>query len=127
MGKKKRKPRPKTEKINLLKPVDFKKIGTDEDPCFGKLYKLSDKACKACGDSELCAVVFSQNMNKERKKIESKNDFKDIKLKPRENKSLVNWVKAKKKEGLKRTQVIKKAKKTFGSTREEVKEIWKNI
>ena len=124
MGKNKRKPREKTSGISFLKPVDFSKVGTNDDPCFGKLYKLSTKECSMCGDSELCAVVFAQHMNKERKKIEKTNKFKDLDL-LEENKSLVNWVKQKHKEGLTRAEVIKTARKTFGSQRDEIKKIYK--
>lgn len=128
MAKKKkedRKPRKKTEGIDFLKPIDFSKIGTQDDPCFGKHYNLSTDECKRCGDSELCSVLFSLKLNKDRAKIESKESFKD--LNDNDNKALENWVKNKKKEGLSRSQIIKKAKLTFGSTREEIKKIFNKI
>lgn len=130
MAKKKtREPREKTEQVDFLKPIDIKKIGTSDDPCFGKLYDLSEEACKRCGDSELCAVVFSQTKAKKvRKKVESKNRFKDLELdEPKENKALAKWVAERKKEGKKRSEIIKLAKRTFGSTREEIKAIYKKL
>lgn len=126
---KKRKPKKKATKgINTLEPIDLAKVGTADDPCFGKLYDLSTEECKRCGDSELCCTVFSQSMDKARKKFEKSNRVKDMELtEPKVNEALAKWVKEKKDEGLKRSEVIKKAKKTFGSTREEIKEIWKTL
>lgn len=124
-NKNKREPREKTKGVDFLKPIDFSKVGTEEDPCFGKLYNLSTDACKRCGDNELCCALFAQNMTKQRKKIESNNRFKDLEL--TENKALSNWVKTKKGEGMSRADIIKTAKKTFGSTREEIKSIYKNL
>lgn len=127
MGKK-RKPREKDEGIDFSKPIDITKLGTSEDPCFGKLYDLSTDECKRCGDSELCALVFAQGKLKDKRtKIEKDNRFKDMELKDPVNKSLKAWVKNKKEEGLTRAEVIKKAKTTFGSTREEIKKVWKNL
>lgn len=111
----------------FLEPIDITKFGTNDDPCFGKLYDLSTDECKRCGDSELCGVVFAQNLNKKRKKIEKKDNFKDINLEePQENKALKKWVHEKKAEGLTRAEIIKKAKKTFGSTRETIKKLYKS-
>lgn len=127
MAKKKRKARKKTKGVSFTKPIDISKFGTEKDPCFGKLYNLSTDECKRCGDSELCGVIFSQKAHDKRKKIEKKKRFKDIELTEEENPSLTKWVQEKKDEGLTRSKVIKKAKRTFGSTRDEIKKIWKNL
>ncbi len=128
MAKKKRKPRKPTKGVNLLKPIDINKFGKDDDPCFGKEYDLSTDECGRCGDSELCAAVFGQGkLKKKRDKIEKKNRFKDVELFQDENPALTKWVKDKKEGGLTRSQIIKKAKRTFGSTREEIKKIYKNL
>ena len=124
--KKDREARKKTKKIDFLEPVDLSKIGTEDDPCFGTQYDLSTAECKRCGDSELCAVVFAQNMTKQRTKIEKKKAFKDIQLEP-VNEALLKWVTDKKSEGLSRANIISKAKKTFGSTRKEIKDIYKTL
>lgn len=126
MAKKRREPREKTEGIDYLKPINVLDFGSDNDPCFGKLYNLNADACKRCGDSELCGAVFAQKQNKQRSKQEKKNRFKDIEL-HKGNTSLEKWVKDKKEEGLSRSEIIKKAKKTFGSTREEIKNIYKKL
>jgi hypothetical protein len=78
----KRKPRKKLAKEkefkNPLKPFDFSKIGTENDPCFGKHYDVKTPECQACGDSELCLVAMSQNLAVKRKNLEGKSTFKDI-------------------------------------------------
>lgn len=116
-----RKARKATENIDFSKPIDLSIIGTEDDPCFGKLYNLTANECKRCGDSELCGVVFSQEMTKSRRKIAKKKRFKDIEL---EDDSLSRWVAVKKKEGLKRFKIIKLAKKTFGSTSKQIKKLY---
>ena len=64
--------------IDLMEPVDVSIFGTDDDPCFGKLYDLSADECQRCGDAEFCALKAGQYLNKERKQIESKESFLDI-------------------------------------------------
>lgn len=126
MAKKARTPREKTKGVDLMEPVDITQFGTKDDPCFGKEYNLSTPECKRCGDSELCAIVMGQNNNLKRKDIESKNRFKDLEIaKKEDNPALVEWVKAKIAEGLTRSEITVKAKKTYGSSRAEIKEIYK--
>lgn len=123
-----REPREKTP-ANLMEPIDVTIFGTDDDPCFGKEYNLSTPECKRCGDSELCAIVMGQNNHLKRAKIEKDNRFKDLEIveKSKGNPALIEWVRVKKEEGLSRSQIIKKAKNTYGSTREEIKEIYKSL
>lgn len=66
------------EDLNQMEPIDIEVFGTDDDPCFGKLYDLSADECQRCGDSEFCALKMGQTLNKERKLIESKENFLDI-------------------------------------------------
>lgn len=130
MPKKERKARNKIKKkkVDFLKPIDITQFGTDDDPCFGKHYNLAEKECKRCGDSEICGLIFSQGLHKKRKKVESKYRFKDMELEPKkQNESLKKWVKEKMLEGKKRYEVIKLANKTFGSTRKEIKQIYKTL
>ena len=128
MAKNKREPKKKAslKPEAFLEPIDITKFGTDDDPCFGKLYNLADDACRRCGDSGLCGLVFGQSTHKDRKKIEKENRFKDLEINS-ENKALINWVKEKKKEGLERMKIISKGVKTFGVTRQEIKQIYKNL
>lgn len=79
MAKKKREPRTdKINKVNLLRPVNIFELGTENDPCFGKLYDPTAPECKRCGDFEVCAIVFGQNNHKLRDKVEEKENFLDI-------------------------------------------------
>lgn len=129
MAKKTREPRKASLKPDaFLEPIDITKFGTDDDPCFGKLYNLADENCRRCGDQALCGLVFGHNQNLTRTNIESKQRFKDLEIdKPNENKALVNWVKDKKAEGWERSKIISKAVKTYGSTRKEIKNIYKSL
>lgn len=125
MAKKERTPRQKTSGVNLMEPVDITQFGTKDDPCFGKEYNLSTPECKRCGDSELCAIVMGQNNHLKREGIESKNRFKDLEIAKKEaNPALVEWVKIKIDEGLTRSEIVIKAKNTYGATRSEIKDIY---
>lgn len=59
------------------KPIDISVIGTEDDPCFGKLYEPVTEECSGCGDSELCAIVHMHTLDSTRTKIEKKKKFKD--------------------------------------------------
>lgn len=119
-----REPREKTQGIDLMEPINITQFGTDDDPCFGKEYNLSTPECKRCGDSELCAIVMGQNNHIKRKTIEDNNRFKDLEIVNKTNTALEEWVKKKMEEGLKRSEIITKAKNTYGSSREEIKSIY---
>ena len=124
-----REPREKTKEVDFMEPINITQFGTDDDPCFGKEYNLSTPECKRCGDSELCGIVMGQNNHIDRKKIEKNNRFKDLEIvnKPNKPSALEQWVKMKKDEGLKRSEIIKKAKNTYGSTREEIKIVYAKL
>lgn len=125
---KKRKARKETVQAEeFLKPIDITKFGTDDDPCFGKHYNLSESECKRCGDNGLCAIVTAQKLSIERKNIEGEQKFKDLERGSKENKALESWIKDKISEGISRVDIIKKAKSTFGVNREEVKDIYKRL
>lgn len=127
MAKKKRKEREASVKPKtLLTPLDFTKFGTDDDPCFGKLYDLSAPECKICGDQELCGVVFSQNMHIVRKDIEDKSKFKDLDL-PRDydNPAIIKWIKQKVKEGMGRKEIITLGMDLYGVTKPEMRTAYK--
>lgn len=61
------------------KPLDISTIGTDDDPCFGKLFEPATEECSGCGESELCAVVCMHYNGTQRKAIAKKQKFKDQK------------------------------------------------
>jgi hypothetical protein len=66
------------EDYNILKPIDILTLGSEDDPCFGKLHDLKAPECMECGDAEFCSIMKAQNLHKERIKVESKQRFKDI-------------------------------------------------
>lgn len=66
------------QNIDLLKPVDFTNLGTENDPCFGKLFDPGVAECSRCGDSELCHIKQSQNQRITRNKLERENSYKDV-------------------------------------------------
>jgi len=69
------------EPDTFLAPIDIKDFGDpDKDPCFGKLYDLNANECQVCGDFELCAIAFSQNLQKKRLVAETETKAKDLEL-----------------------------------------------
>ena len=64
--------------IDILKPLNILSLGSDEDPCFGKLHDLKAAECKMCGDSDFCAIVMSQNLHRDRLKFETNQKMKDL-------------------------------------------------
>ena len=79
-NKKTRKPRSKIIKTkpDLGIPIPMELLGTDEDPCFGKLFDPRVDECKRCGDSEICAIAMGQKNHLLRKGIEEDKAFKDL-------------------------------------------------
>ena len=73
----KRKNLPSIKDHDPLVPIDVTNLGNEND-CFGQAYDLTTKECKLCGDSELCALKMSQNLNITRKQLNEKNHFKDL-------------------------------------------------
>lgn len=68
--------------INKLRETDLLSIpimdlGSDNDPCFAKLYNPQCSECSRCGDSEFCAIAMGQNNHKVRDKIEKEQSFLD--------------------------------------------------
>lgn len=77
--KEKRKPREKEiKKHSLLLPIDITKLGTEEDPCFGRLHNPQAEECRRCGDCEICQIVFAQNNHGLRAEIEKGGKFRDV-------------------------------------------------
>lgn len=126
----KRKSRKKiSKKVDITKPllpIDILEFGTDNDPCFGKHYDLTEDECKICGDCHLCSIVFNQKTENKRSKIEKENRFKDLEL--------TNGVSFDKKEvnkfiskllgkGIPRLKIIRKTMDKFSLEKSKVKEL----
>ena len=69
---------PDLQKTPILQPISIDLIGSNGDPCFGKMYDLTTDECKMCGDSELCCIKFAATLGKTRKELEKENDYKDL-------------------------------------------------
>lgn len=68
----------KLKKGDILTPIKISDLGTDNDPCFGKLYDLTTPECKMCGDSELCSIKTAEHLGKTRKELETTHQYKDL-------------------------------------------------
>jgi ribosomal protein L37E len=108
-----------------LEPIDIMKMGTPDDPCFGKLFDLNDEICRRCGDSTLCSIVKQQTNDKSRKKIEKENRFKDIEI---SNQVKVNkFIKEQLTKGTPSLLIQKKVISKFSLTKEEAKRTIKSF
>lgn len=117
--------------VDLLeKPLDIDIIGTNNDPCFGKLHDLKNEVCSRCGDSEFCSIVFSQNLHIKRGKIESEQPFMDLEEAEDIKKmdSVKELIISTKKLGKSETIAIIRVKKAFPDVPKEfVKEYYKTV
>lgn len=114
--------------IDLLKPIDIFKLGTDEDPCFGKLFSLTHPTCRRCGDNELCQAVMAQNLHKTRKEIEDKHAFKDLEQPYEDPKEMhfemKRWMTKKISMGVAESTIIRRAVKRYDVTKGEAKRVY---
>lgn len=129
MAKKKDKLKPAREELtsgDIFEPMDISKIGTNNDPCFGKHYDLSTKDCKMCGDSELCCIKFSETLGKTRKQLESDNNYKDLE-------TLVDVQGCKKyyrklvREGYDKKDILDKLQTKYELSRKEVRTLYRKF
>lgn len=121
----------KEQKKDFSKPLDVYKLGSEEDPCFGKLHDLKAEECQECGDSEFCVIVMAQNLHKKRIDIEAQQKFLDIE--ESDIKQTTDKKKAKelclkyRDQGYKRLKTILKVSKMTGLSKDIVKEIYNNL
>jgi len=126
MKKQKREKRKGPKDFDYFKVIDITTIGSDNDPCFGKLYDLSEDTCRMCGDNARCAMVMAQGQNLDKSKQEKKNRFKDKEV--AENDIIKEYIIKEKSKGLKRFEVINKTKKKFGIKNKKMyREIYKSF
>lgn len=64
----------------LAIPFDVTKFGSEDDPCFGKLYDLTTPECQGCGDNELCAIATLTRLKGKRLKWEQENSAQDLEI-----------------------------------------------
>lgn len=127
----KREPREKIKDEDLLVPLDIYKLGSEEDPCFGKHYDLKATECSICGDADFCAIVTAQNLHKKRGDIESKNRFKDLEeaeyVMGEKEKKARKYIKEKKSEGYNKLMIIIRCSKKFNLPKDKVKDIYNQL
>lgn len=123
---KERKSRKKlSKKVNMLKPlnsIDILKLGTDDDPCFGKHFDLMEDECRRCGDSTLCQIVSNQKTVKLRDKTEEENRFKDLEL---DDDAAIKLIKKLKKKDIGDEAIKKKLQRRYGFDNNKVSKLLK--
>jgi hypothetical protein len=90
----------------LLKPFDVTKLGSEDDPCFGKLYDLEEEECQYCGDHEFCGIAFTQRLKKLRQNQEKQIPMKDREIDDLEFKAEVRgYILRKREQGFKESKI----------------------
>ena len=122
---KKRKNLPSIKNHDPLVPIDVTNLG-NEDDCFGQAYDLTTKECKLCGDSELCALKMSQNLNITRKQLNEKNHFKDLDI-LEDIPAIKKYMRSLKRKGETRKSIIAKASSKFEVPTKDLRKIYRDI
>lgn len=129
--KEKRKSRKKiVKKVDITKPlspIDITKFGSDDDPCFGKLWDLTEDECKVCGDCTLCGIVYNQTTIKLREEEESNSRFKDLELDQSDPKEVKDYLKKLKGKGKSKLYAKRKALAKFNIDKAELRKIIKKL
>ena len=121
----KRKNLPSIKNHDPLVPIDVTNLGNDND-CFGQAYDLTTKECKLCGDSELCALKMSQNLNITRKQLNEKNHFKDLDI-LEDIPAIKKYMRSLKRKGETRKSIISKASSKFEVPTKDLRKIYRDI
>lgn len=121
----KRKNLPSIKDHDPLVPIDVTNLGNEND-CFGQAYDLTTKECKLCGDSELCALKMSQNLNITRKQLNEKNHFKDLDI-LEDIPSIKKYMRSLKRKGETRKSIIAKASDKFEVPTKDLRKIYRDI
>lgn len=122
---KKRKNLPSIKNHDPLVPIDVTNLGNDND-CFGQAYDLTTKECKLCGDSELCALKMSHNLNITRKQLNEKNHFKDLDI-LEDIPAIKKYMRSLKRKGETRKSIISKASSKFEVPTKDLRKIYRDI
>ena len=121
----KRKNLPSIKNHDPLVPIDVTDLGNEND-CFGQAYDLTTKECKLCGDSELCALKMSQNLNITRKQLNEKNHFKDLDI-LEDIPAIKKYMRSLKRKGETRKSIISKASSKFEVPTKDLRKIYRDI
>ena len=121
----KRKNLPSIKNHDPLVPIDVTDLGNEND-CFGQAYDLTTKECKLCGDSELCALKMSQDLNITRKQLNEKNHFKDLDI-LEDIPAIKKYMRSLKRKGETRKSIISKASSKFEVPTKDLRKIYRDI
>ena len=116
---------PDIRKHDPLVPIDVTNLGNGDD-CFGQAYDLSTKECKLRGDSELCALKMSQNLNITREELNEKNHYKDLDI-LEDIDAIKKYMRKLKRAGESRKDIITKASDKFEVPTRDLRKIYKDI
>lgn len=111
-------------KGDILTPLDVNKIGSNDDPCFGKEYDLSTDECKMCGDSELCCIKMANAMGKTRKELEEANHYKDLESLV-DKKAIRKTIRSLRRKGEGRSSILDKIQAKYELSREDARSLYK--
>ena len=125
MAKKKNNNLPDIRKQDPLVPIDVTNLGNGND-CFGQVYDLSTKECKLCGDSELCALKMSQNLNITRQELNDKNHYKDLDI-LEDIDAIKKYMRKLKRNGDSRKEIINKSSEKFEVPTKDLRKIYRDI
>ena len=125
MAKNKKNNLPDIRKQDPLVPIDVTNLGNGND-CFGQAYDLSTKECKLCGDSELCALKMSQNLNITRQELNDKNHYKDLEI-LEDIDAIKKYMRRLKRDGDSRKDIITKASEKFEVPTKDLRKIYRDI
>ena len=121
----KKKNLPDIRKQDPLVHIDVTNLGNGDD-CFGQAYDLSTNECKLCGDSELCALKMSQNLNITRKELNDKNHYKDLEI-LEDIDAIKKYMRKLKRGGDSRKEIIDKSSKKFEVPTKDLRKIYREI
>jgi len=110
---------------NLMEPlIDLTKLGTEDDPCFGKLHDLNAPECIRCGDNEFCQIVKSQRQHLLRAKESETTTFLDEEEATIvTNQELQDFVKRSVKKNKSDSFILRLGKKKYSGTEEEIQKL----
>ncbi|RLF06834.1 MAG: hypothetical protein DRJ64_04085 [Thermoprotei archaeon] len=109
------------EEEQLLSYMNPLELGTDKDPCFGKLFSLTAEECQICGDAVFCASRFKLKMSM--KIAEHEKDNPTIDLPGDRLKAATKYIEGKLGKGVAEKLIYKMAKKRFNISKEIINQI----
>lgn len=114
------------KKGDILTPIKLSDLGSENDPCFGKLYDLTTSECKMCGDSELCCIKTADFLGKTRKELEKENDYKDLDTLV-DKQGAKKYFRQLKRKGLEKKEIIEKMSIKYELTLKETRSLYREF